>query len=114
MREVDVDPIESEAVEAGFDLPHHPLAREALIPAGLHRRVGLGDDRRQVSGCRDPLPDRRLAAPAAVGVGGVERPDLDLPGGVHDLERFLVRLALAKEFRRRTDPAEVPTAEHDP
>src|SRR5205807_9967937 len=29
VREVDVDPIDSEAVEAGFDLPHHPLAREA-------------------------------------------------------------------------------------
>ena len=61
----------------------------------------------------EPLADARLAAPAAVGVGGVERRDAQLPGGVQEPERLLAARALSEERRRRADPAEVPAAEDD-
>ena len=49
----------------------------------------------------DPLADVRLAAAAAVGVRRVERRDAGLPGGVHDVEGLLHRLALSEERLRR-------------
>ena len=62
---------------------------------------------------RDPGADRRLAAPAAVRVGGVEVADPELPGGVHQRERLVLGQALPEERRRRPDAAEVAAAERD-
>ena len=82
---------------------------------GLNVFVSI-DDRVAHGGAlrREPLADPRLAASAAVRVGGVERRDPEIPGRVHDPRRLLARDALPEERRRRADAAEVAAAEDDP
>ena len=87
---------------------------QAVVRAGPHRVVGLGGELRPDTAGGDPAADRRLAAATAVGVGGVEVGEAELPGGVHQLERLILRQALAEEGRRRADAAEVAAAQRDP
>src|SRR5205085_1854143 len=61
----------------------------------------------------EPRADVALAPPAAVCVGGIEKIDAKLPGGVHNRKRLLLGLALAEEARRAADSAEVPAAQRD-
>src|SRR5204863_209132 len=97
VREVDVDVVDAEPVEAGLELARHPRARKAPVCALLHRIERLRDDLRTVAAARHPLADPGLAAPAAVGVRRVERAHPERPRGVHQLERLLFRLALPEE-----------------
>jgi hypothetical protein len=113
VREVDVDVVDAETVEARLELPCDPGASEAAVLAGVHRVERLGGDLRALAPAGDPRPDRSLAAAAAVRVGSVERRQAELPGGVHDQKRFLLALALAEELRRGADAAEVATAEDE-
>ena len=114
MREIEVDAVDAEPLEARVDLPPHALGCEPVILALGHRVEGLGRDAKPLRPTRaDPLADVRLAAAAAVRVGGVEPGDAGLPGGVHQLERLLERLALAEEGGRRADAAEVAATEDD-
>src|SRR5262245_20595798 len=59
----------------------------------------------------EPLADVRFAAPAAVGIGGVEEVDAQLPGHVHQRESLFLGLALAEEGGRAAHAAEVATAQ---
>ena len=112
VREIEVDALDAEPLEARVDLPPHPSRSETVILALGHRVERLGRDPEPVRLPRaNPLADVRLAASAAVGVGGVEPRDARLPGRVHELERLLQRLALAEEGGRRADPAEIATTE---
>src|SRR6516162_9914901 len=97
----------------GVQLAGDPLGPQAVIRAGLHRVVGLGRQLWADSACRDPAADPQLAAPAAVGVGGVEVGDAGLPGRVHHRACLVLGQSLAEELRRRADPAEVAAAERD-
>jgi hypothetical protein len=112
--EVEVEPLDSEPLEAALDLPQDPLAREATV-VGIagHRPVDLRAEQHRLAVLGPPLPDPALAASAAVGGRGVEERDPSSPGGVHERERLLLALALAEELRRRADPAEVAAAEPD-
>ncbi len=104
----------AEPPEAALELAPHARGREAAVAARLHRVEDLRREDELVptdTARAEPPPDRGLAAPAAVGVGGVEAPDPELPGGVHDRERLLLRLPLAEELGRGADPAEVAAAE---
>src|SRR5204863_5099090 len=112
MGEVEVDTIDAEPFQARVDLAPHSGGREPAIMPLVHRVEGLGGDAKPVGAARaDPLADVRLAAAAAVRVGGVEPREPRLPGRVHELERLLERLALLEERRRRADPAEIATTE---
>ena len=118
VRHVQRKSLEPEALQARLDLAPDPLAREPAVRAFGHRveRLRLDGDRvahfRALR--REPFADPRLAPPAAVCVGGVERPDAELPGGVHDARRLLARDPLPEERRRGADTAEVAAAEDDP
>ena len=61
-----------------------------------------------------PAPDERLAAAAAVGVGGVEQVDPGVARAVHQLERLRLVLAHPVERRRGSDAAEVAAAQAEP
>src|SRR5581483_4468737 len=111
VRQVNVDPLEAEALEARLHLAQDALAREAEVRAVLHRVERLRGDARPVAGLADPVADPLLAPPAAVGVRRVEPAEAELPGGVHDRERLLAALPLPEEGGRRADPAEVAAAE---
>src|SRR5262249_5323777 len=97
VRQVEVDPIDTEPREARLDLPQHALTGEPEVGPVLHRVEGLRRDPRAVAARLEPLADPGLAAPAAVGVGVVEPAEPERPAGVHDVERLLAGLALAEE-----------------
>src|SRR5262249_16326796 len=113
MREVEIDAIDSQPLEARVDLTEDAVATEPVVLAGVHWRERLRRDRRAVAGRSDPLADRRLAATAAVRVSRVEGRETERPRRVHDREGLLVRLARAEELGGRSDPAEVAAAEDD-
>src|SRR5262249_918082 len=107
-----------EPCEARLDLPRDPPRGEAVILAGVHRVERLRLDRYLVADGRpfprEPLADPRLAATAAVGVGGVERPDAEIPARIQDPRRSPPRDPLSEEGGCRADTAEIPAAEDDP
>src|SRR5262249_62258361 len=110
MREIEVDAFDAEPAEARVDLPPHASGREAAVLTLRHRVERLRREPEPVGAARpDPLADAGLAAPAAVGVGGVEPRDARLPRGIHELDGLLERLALAAEGGRRADAAEGAT-----
>ncbi len=116
--EEEVEPLGAEPGEARVDGAEERPAREpAVVRAVADRVEGLGAQQHLIAHGRaplgEPLADRRLAAPAAVGVGGVEHVDAELEGGVHERERLLVALALAVELGGGSDAAEVAAAECD-
>ena len=115
VRQVQVEPLDSQPLQAAFQLPQDPLARETAI-GGVsgHRPVDLRAEQNRLAALAAPLADPGLAAPTAVGGRGVEERDPCGPGSVHQGERLHLGLALPKELRRRADPAEVPAAEPDP
>ena len=92
--------VHAEPVQAGSQLPGDPLRCQAVIGSGRHRVVGLGGEPGPDPAGGDPVADGRLAAPAAVGVGGVEVGDAGLPGSVHHRERLVLAQSLAEELRR--------------
>ena len=102
-----------EAVETRLDLPRDARAREAVILAGVHRVERLRRDLRTVVSADDPVPDRRLAATAAVRVRGVEHRDAEPSRGVHDPEGFFLALAAAEQLRGGADAAEVAAAQDE-
>ena len=114
MREIEIDGVDAEAVEAGLDLPPDACTRETVILSFGHRVEGLGRDLRTHTATRHPLADDRLALSAAVRIGGVERRDTELPGRIHDAEGLFLVLALPEELRRGADSPEVAAAENDP
>jgi hypothetical protein len=60
-----------------------------------------------------PAPDVGLAAPAAVGVGGVEQVDPRVDRAVQQLDGLRLVLAHAVEGRRGPDAAEVAAAQRE-
>ena len=114
VRHVERQPLDAQSLQARADLPADPAPRETAVGALLHGVERLRDDHDAVPDVAalraEPVADERLAAPAAVGVGGVERRDAQLPGGVEKPERFLTARALSEQRRLRADPAEVPAA----
>src|SRR5205085_483269 len=115
VREVEIDVVDLEPLEARLDLPQDPVATEPVILSDVHGSERLRRDRRPVPGRRNPLSDRGLAATAAVRIRRVERRQAERPRGLHDRERLVVGLpGLAEELGRGADPAEIATAEHDP
>ena len=118
VREVERHALDAEPAQARVDLPLDPSPPEAVILSLVHRVEGLRRDHDPVAHIRafrrEPLADEGLAAPAAVGVGGVVRRDAAVPRRVEQPERVRLRGSLAEERRRRADPAEVATAEDDP
>ena len=118
MRQVERNSLDPQPPEARLDLAPNPLAGETAVRAFGHRVEGLRLDGDRVADLRalrrEPLADPRLAPSAPVRVGGVERPDPELPRGVHDPRRLLVRDPLPEEGRRGADTAEVAAAEDDP
>ena len=117
VREEQRHALDAEAAEARLELAADARRREPVVRALVHRveRLRREDDLvAHVGALRaEPLADERLAAAAAVRVGRVERRDARLPGGVHDRERLLARLAAAEERGRAADAAEVAAAEDD-
>ena len=114
MREIEIDGVDAEAVEAGLDLSPDARTCEPVIGSRVHRVERLGCDLRAHAVPRHPLADRRLALSAAVRVGGVEGRDAELPGRVHDAERLVLALTLSEELGCRADSAEIAAAENDP
>src|SRR5207248_7145944 len=113
--EIEVDSVEAEPLQARVDLPPDARRREPVILTLVHRVERLRRDPEAARPARaDPLADERLAAPAAVRVGGVEPRDARLPGRVHELERLLDRVALPEELGRGADAAEAATTEQHP
>jgi hypothetical protein len=111
--EVQLDVIDAEPVQAGAQLAGDPLGPQAVVRTGVHRVERLGGELWTDPTRGDPAADRQLAAPAAVGVGGVEVGDAGLPGGVHQGQRLILGQSPAEELRRRADPAEVAAAKCD-
>src|SRR5205085_6251242 len=113
-----VDALDPEPPQARLELALNAHWCEPVVLPLVHRVEGLrrkDDVLAHVESLRlQPVADPRLAATAAVRVGGVERRDPGLPGGVHDRERFFTALAFAEERRRGSDAAEVAAAEDDP
>src|SRR5205823_802940 len=112
------DALDAQAPQAPLELAADPVGREPAVGGvALDRVEDLRAENEPVAHLEPfrapPLADPRLAAAAAVGVRGVEGRDAELPGGVHDRERLLPRLALAEEGGRGADPAEVPAAEDE-
>src|SRR6266516_8186598 len=114
VRQIKIDGIDAEAVEAGLDLSGYARAREPVILAFGHRVERLGCELRPDAAARRPVADHRLAPSAAVRVGGVEGRDAELPGGVHDAEGLFLALALSEKLGCGADSAEVAAAENDP
>ena len=113
MRQVEVDAVDAEPPQARLRLAQDPLPGEPEVGAVLHRVERLRGDPWLVAGRPHPVTDPLLAPSAAVRVGGVELPQPERPGGVHQLERLLFGLPLAEERGRGADPAEVAAAEND-
>src|SRR5439155_16520352 len=114
VRQIKIDGIDGEAVEAGLDLSGYARAREPVILAFGHRVERLGCELRPDAAARRPVADHRLAPSAAVRVGGVEGRDAELPRRIHDAERLFLALALSEKLGRGADSAEVAAAENDP
>src|SRR4029079_19700314 len=105
MREVEVDTFDAQPLQARVDLAAHAVRREPAVLPFVHRVEGLGREAKPCgAACADPLADVRLAAAAAVRVRGVEPRARGLQARVHELERLLEGLALAKKGGRRADP----------
>ena len=115
MRQVQVEPLDSQPLQAAFHLPQDPLAREtAVVRVSGHRPVHLrAEQQNRLAALTAPLADPALATPTAVGGGGVEERDPGGPGSVHQRKCLVLGLPPAEELRRRADPAEVPAAEPD-
>ena len=111
VREVEVERLDAEPLEARLELPPDPCRCEPSVGARLHRVEGLRREDGANAAGGDPAPDRPLAAAARVGVGGVERRDPELPGPVHDRRRLLVALAPADQVVIGADAAEPAAAE---
>ncbi len=115
MREVEVDAVDAEALEAAGKLPPDPVGSKALVARRAGRRVE--DLRRQPDPLGpllgQPASDELLAPPASVGVAGVEPMDAAGPRRVHDRDGRLLVDPLAEELGRRSDAAEVPAAERN-
>ncbi len=114
VREVQVDLVHAQPVQARAELPGDPVRLQAVVRAGLHRVERLGGEPRPDPARPDPAADRLLTAPAAVGVGRVEMDEAGFPGRVHQRERLILGQPLAEELRCRADAAEVAAAERDP
>ena len=113
VRQVQLNVVDPEPFQARVQLPGDAFRFQAVVRAGPHRVVGLGGELRPDAAGGDPAADRRLAAATAVGVGGVEVGEAELPGRVHQLERLILRQALAEEGWRRADAAKVAAAQRD-
>ena len=114
MREVDVDAVDAEPSEARVDLPADAIRCEAVVLALGHRRERLRRDADPLGlPGAEPLADVRLAAAAAVCVGGVEPREARGVGSVEELERLLLRVALPEERWRGADTPKVPATEDD-
>ena len=115
VREVQVDPLDAEALEAALDVAPDPVGREAAVGrVARHRVEDLRRDEQALGpAVGAPAADVRLAAAAAVRVGRVEPADARVPAGVHDRARLLLVRALAEEGGRRADAAEVAAAERE-
>jgi len=115
VRHVHVDTIDAEPLEARVELAEDARRSESAILALVHRVVDLGREERTSLGTarREPPSDHRLAAAASVRVRGVEDRDPGCDRRVHQLERGFLRLALAEQLGRGSDPAEVAAAEEE-
>ena len=112
VRQIQVEPVRPEPLEAAFDLPKDPLAREApVVGIAGHRPVDLAAQKNRRSALLLPFADPALAAASAVGGRRVEEGDPRGQGRVHESESLLLRLSAPEELRSRSDPAEVPAAE---
>src|SRR5439155_24634776 len=111
---VHVHALDAEALKAAVDLAEDALTREPAVGRVAFDRVeDLGRQHRLVAGRGPPAADPRFAAPASVGVGGVEARDAPLPRGIHQPERLVLALPPPEELRRGADPAEVAAAEDE-
>ena len=117
VREVEVDRVDPEPLQARRELAPDPCRREAGVGALAHRVEGLRrqDDPLAHRGppAAQPVAEVGLAATAAVRVRRVVRRDPGLPGGVEERVRLALGLTRAEERGRRADAAEVAAAEDD-
>src|SRR5205814_8286077 len=90
-----------------------PLAPAAAVAALRHRVERLRRDPRPVARGAQPAPDHRLAAPAAVRVGGVDPADPEPVGRVEQREHLLLRGTHAEVLRIRAEAAERASADRD-
>src|SRR5205814_4467452 len=112
--EIEIHALHAEPLQARFELSRDALGRESVVSALLHRVERLRREHRAVRPARaQPLAEIRLAAAAAVRIGGVECRDPGVPRRIEQLERLLARFPLTEERRRRAETAEVPAAEDD-
>ena len=116
--EIEIDGVNAEALQAGGELPPDASRGKPGVGALAHRveRLRRQHDPLAYVGTllTQPAAEIRLAAAAAVGVGGVVGRDPGVPGGIEQRMRLILGLARAEERRRRADPAEVAAAEDDP
>src|SRR6185436_2678835 len=99
--EVERDPVDAEPAKARLDLPPDPAAAESSVGSLGHRVEGLRRDHHVLAHRAllrpEPLADPRLAAPATVRVGGVERADTQLPRLVEEPKCVVAARPLSKE-----------------
>jgi hypothetical protein len=114
VRQVQVDPVGTQAPQARVDLLADVPGRQAAVLRPRPDRtahLGRHDDPVPDAPAAHPPAEPGLRAAAAVGVGRVEQRD---PGGeraVENGERGPLVVAPAEEFGRRTDSTEVPAAQ---
>src|SRR6266540_2912587 len=63
VRQIEVDPVDAEPLEARRELAQDPVAREAAVVARVHGVVRLRREPRPVPGCLDPPPMARSLRP---------------------------------------------------
>ena len=113
VRQVQVNALHSESLEARVELPHDALGREPGVGARIHRVVRLRGDQGPHAARLDPAADRSLAPSPAICVRGIEVRDAELPRRVHQRQRLVVGHPLPEQLRRRPNPAEVAASKGD-
>ena len=111
--QVHVQVLDAQAAQAGIDLAHDLAARQAAIVRAIADRIEHLRAEQQLIAHRaafglQPRADVALAAPAAIGIGGVEEVDAQLPGGIHDREGLLLGLARPKNAGALPIPPKLP------
>jgi hypothetical protein len=106
--EVQLDAVDPEPFQARAQLAGDPLGRRPWSAPACMGLIGLGRELRADGRARRSSGRSPLAAAAAVGVGGVEVGDAELPGGVHQLERLVLVSPWPKNSGAEPTPPKLP------